>query len=61
MLEMTVFLNEDDTQVTLRFPDKPLTFTANQLETLIAVLVDVRSRLLPPLDDDGEESAGKLS
>ena len=61
MLEMTVFLNEDDTQVALRFPDKTLTFTAEQLETLIAILVDVRSRLLPPVDDDDEVSAAKLN
>lgn len=48
MLEMTVFLNEDNTQVALRFPDKNLTFTAEELETLLVILVDVRSRLLPP-------------
>ena len=59
MLEMSVFLNEDNTQVALRFPDKPIPLTAEQLETLIAILVELRCRLLPPVDDDGEELVAK--
>jgi hypothetical protein len=54
MLEMKAFLNEDDTQVALRFPEMTLTLNAEDLEDFIIVLVDVRSRLLPQVDDDDD-------
>jgi hypothetical protein len=49
MIEMNAFLNEDDTEVALEFPEPTLTLTAKQLEGFIEVLVDVRSRMKPPM------------
>ena len=44
MIEMNVFLSEDDTEVALEFPEPTLTLTAEQLEGFIEVLIDVRQR-----------------
>jgi hypothetical protein len=62
MIEMKALINEDDTQVALRFPEMTLTLNAEDLEDFIIVLVDVRSRLLQQVDDDDdcEELAAKL-
>ena len=40
-------INEDDTKVALEFPKLVLTLTADELDHLIAVLMDIRSRMYP--------------
>ena len=58
MVEMKVHLNEDDTLAVLEFPDRMLKMTAEQLESFMAVLFDVRSKMQPPME---LPSAGTLN
>jgi hypothetical protein len=56
MISMQAFINEDETQVALNFPDlsdATITLSLPDLEEFISVLMDIRERMQPPAEADG--------
>jgi len=50
MITMNVYINEDDTRVSLVYPDHEnltITFTRDELDRYIEILKDIRSRMQP--------------
>jgi len=54
MVGMIAYLNEDDTEVSLEFPDKDLTLTARQIEELTELLIDLRLKMQPPMSETSD-------
>jgi hypothetical protein len=54
MVDMKAILREDDNEVALVWPDHPgsdftLTFTAEELERFIEILIEIRTHMRPPV------------
>jgi hypothetical protein len=57
MVSMQAFINEDETQVALNFPDlsdATITLSLTELEEFISVLMDIRTRMQPPAEAHGQ-------
>lgn len=53
MVEMKALINDDETEVVLFWPNPDpgfsLTFTAEELERFIEILIEVRTHMQPPV------------